>query len=121
MSETSTPRPNSPEARDVASVIHPLTNLKTHLEQGPVEQQPIAICCAPFVVAALRLDFDIAKPGKFLYVLLCGLSRVTQHFCQGGHARPAPTILVTEGAQGGENAKGRRAQAPVLNGSSRDD
>lgn len=29
-------RPNSPEARDVASVIHPLTNLKTHLEKGPV-------------------------------------------------------------------------------------
>ena len=31
-----TPRPNSPEARDAASVIHPLTNLKTHLEKGPV-------------------------------------------------------------------------------------
>ena len=29
-------RPNSPEARDVASVIHPLTNLKRHLETGPV-------------------------------------------------------------------------------------
>lgn len=26
--------PNSPEARDSASVIHPLTNLKTHLEKG---------------------------------------------------------------------------------------
>jgi len=31
-----TPRPNSPEARDAASIIHPLTNLKTHLEKGPV-------------------------------------------------------------------------------------
>jgi len=30
------PRPNSPEARDAASIIHPLTNLKTHLEKGPV-------------------------------------------------------------------------------------
>ena len=30
------PRPNSPEARDAASVIHPLTNLKTHLDKGPV-------------------------------------------------------------------------------------
>jgi 4-aminobutyrate--pyruvate transaminase len=29
-------RPNSPEARDAASVVHPLTNLKTHLEKGPV-------------------------------------------------------------------------------------
>jgi 4-aminobutyrate--pyruvate transaminase len=28
-------RPNSPEARDAASVVHPLTNLKTHLEKGP--------------------------------------------------------------------------------------
>jgi len=36
MSETPSPRPNSPEGRDVASVIHPLTNLKTHLEKGPV-------------------------------------------------------------------------------------
>ena len=36
MSETSTPRPNSPESRDIASIIHPLTNLKTHLEKGPV-------------------------------------------------------------------------------------
>ena len=26
--------PNSPEARDAASLIHPLTNLKTHLEKG---------------------------------------------------------------------------------------
>ena len=31
-----TVRPNSPEARDAASVVHPLTNLKTHLEKGPV-------------------------------------------------------------------------------------
>ena len=31
-----TMRPNSTEARDVASVIHPLTNLKAHLEVGPV-------------------------------------------------------------------------------------
>jgi 4-aminobutyrate--pyruvate transaminase len=29
-------KPNSPEARDVASLIHPLTNLKAHLQQGPV-------------------------------------------------------------------------------------
>jgi 4-aminobutyrate--pyruvate transaminase len=29
-------RPNSPEARDIASVVHPLTNLQTHLEKGPV-------------------------------------------------------------------------------------
>jgi 4-aminobutyrate--pyruvate transaminase len=29
-------RPNSPEARDAASVVHPLTNLKAHLERGPV-------------------------------------------------------------------------------------
>ena len=36
MSETTAPRPNSPEARDIASVIHPLTNLKAHLEKGPV-------------------------------------------------------------------------------------
>lgn len=36
MSENNSPRPNSPEARDAASIIHPLTNLKTHLEQGPV-------------------------------------------------------------------------------------
>jgi 4-aminobutyrate--pyruvate transaminase len=28
--------PNSPEARDAASLIHPLTNLKDHLEKGPV-------------------------------------------------------------------------------------
>lgn len=26
--------PNSPEARDSAYLIHPLTNLKTHLEKG---------------------------------------------------------------------------------------
>jgi len=26
--------PNSPEARDAASVIHPLTNLQSHLEKG---------------------------------------------------------------------------------------
>lgn len=36
MSDTPSPRPNSPEARDAASVIHPLTNLKAHLEKGPV-------------------------------------------------------------------------------------
>ena len=30
------PQPNSPEARDTASLIHPLTNLKTHLEKGPL-------------------------------------------------------------------------------------
>ena len=30
------PRPNSLEARDAASIIHPLTNLKEHLEKGPV-------------------------------------------------------------------------------------
>ena len=36
MSETTSPRPNSPEGRDVASIIHPLTNLKAHLEKGPV-------------------------------------------------------------------------------------
>jgi len=36
MSESTQPRPNSPEARDIASVIHPLTNLKAHLEKGPV-------------------------------------------------------------------------------------
>ncbi|MGE0253055.1 MAG: aspartate aminotransferase family protein [Alphaproteobacteria bacterium] len=29
-----TSRGNSPEARDAASVVHPLTNLKRHLEQG---------------------------------------------------------------------------------------
>jgi 4-aminobutyrate--pyruvate transaminase len=29
-------QPNSPEARDSASLIHPLTNLKTHLEKGPL-------------------------------------------------------------------------------------
>jgi 4-aminobutyrate--pyruvate transaminase len=29
-------KPNSAEARDAASVIHPLTNLKTHLDKGPV-------------------------------------------------------------------------------------
>jgi 4-aminobutyrate--pyruvate transaminase len=29
-------KPNSAEARDAASVIHPLTNLKSHLERGPV-------------------------------------------------------------------------------------
>ena len=29
-------KPNSPEARDVASLIHPLTNLKTHLKKGPL-------------------------------------------------------------------------------------
>ena len=28
--------PNSPEARDIASVIHGLTNLKTHQEKGPL-------------------------------------------------------------------------------------
>ena len=27
---------NSPEGRDIASIIHPLTNLKSHLEKGPV-------------------------------------------------------------------------------------
>ena len=27
---------NSPESRDIASIIHPLTNLKSHLEKGPV-------------------------------------------------------------------------------------
>lgn len=36
MAKPSPPRPNSPEGRDIASVIHPLTNLKRHLEQGPV-------------------------------------------------------------------------------------
>jgi 4-aminobutyrate--pyruvate transaminase len=36
MAEDNAPRPNSPEARDAASVIHPLTNLKAHLEKGPV-------------------------------------------------------------------------------------
>jgi 4-aminobutyrate aminotransferase-like enzyme len=36
MNESTPPRPNSPEARDIASVIHPLTNLKAHLEKGPV-------------------------------------------------------------------------------------
>ncbi len=36
MSETTSPRPNSSEGRDTASVIHPLTNLKAHLEKGPV-------------------------------------------------------------------------------------
>ena len=29
-------QPNSPKARDAASVIHPLTNLKAHLEKGAV-------------------------------------------------------------------------------------
>ena len=29
-------QPNSYEARDSASLIHPLTNLKTHLEKGPL-------------------------------------------------------------------------------------
>ena len=28
--------PNSPESRDTASLIHPYTNLKKHLETGPV-------------------------------------------------------------------------------------
>ena len=28
--------PNSPESRDIASLIHPYTNLKTHLETGPM-------------------------------------------------------------------------------------
>lgn len=36
MSNDTPLRPNSPEGRDVASIIHPLTNLKTHLEKGPV-------------------------------------------------------------------------------------
>ena len=36
MPDDTAPRPNSPEARDAASIIHPLTNLKTHLEKGPV-------------------------------------------------------------------------------------
>jgi 4-aminobutyrate--pyruvate transaminase len=36
MPDDTAPRPNSPEARDAASVIHPLTNLKAHLEKGPV-------------------------------------------------------------------------------------
>ena len=31
-----TKQPNSFEARDSASVVHPLTNLKEHLEKGPV-------------------------------------------------------------------------------------
>ena len=31
-----TPQPNSPEARDTASLIHPLTNLKAHLKKGPL-------------------------------------------------------------------------------------
>lgn len=34
--DDSAPRPNSPEARDAAALIHPLTNLKVHLEKGPV-------------------------------------------------------------------------------------
>ena len=29
-------RGNSPERRDIASIVHPLTNLKAHLEKGPV-------------------------------------------------------------------------------------
>ena len=29
-------RPNSPAARDVANVLHPYTDLRVHLEQGPV-------------------------------------------------------------------------------------
>jgi len=28
--------PNSPESRDTASLIHPYTNLKKHLETGPM-------------------------------------------------------------------------------------
>jgi len=36
MSGINNNRPNSLEALDTASVIHPLTNLKTHLEKGPV-------------------------------------------------------------------------------------
>jgi len=36
MSEPTPPRPNSLEGRDIASLIHPLTNLKAHLEKGPV-------------------------------------------------------------------------------------
>jgi len=36
MTKPTPPRPNSPEARDIASLIHPLTNLKRHLETGPV-------------------------------------------------------------------------------------
>jgi 4-aminobutyrate--pyruvate transaminase len=31
-----TTRPNSPESRDTASLIHPYTNLKKHLETGPM-------------------------------------------------------------------------------------
>ena len=30
------PQPDSPEARDAASLIHPLTNLKAHLKKGPL-------------------------------------------------------------------------------------
>ncbi len=33
---TATLRPNSPEARDVANVLHPYTDLRTHLTTGPV-------------------------------------------------------------------------------------
>ena len=32
----SPPRPNSAAARDIASVLHPYTDLKTHQEQGPM-------------------------------------------------------------------------------------
>ena len=28
--------PNSVQARDIASLVHPQTNLATHLEEGPV-------------------------------------------------------------------------------------
>ena len=28
--------PNSVQARDIASIVHPQTNLVTHMEQGPM-------------------------------------------------------------------------------------
>ena len=52
MNESTPPRPNSPEGRDVASVIHPLTNLKTHLDKGPVV---IEVNASPSLVHISRL------------------------------------------------------------------
>ena len=41
--------PNSPEARDSASLIHPLTNLKTHLEKGGLVIEEGRCCFFPSV------------------------------------------------------------------------
>ncbi|GIR55798.1 MAG: hypothetical protein CM15mP62_32690 [Rhodospirillaceae bacterium] len=37
-------KPNSPEARDVAYLVHPYTNLRANEEQGPMIMKRARVC-----------------------------------------------------------------------------